>query len=73
MAELTEVQVKEIVRAHVAEMVEVQLREFMAGARMREIVTEALAAAKPRLKGPPSLFAHLSKKSKAPKVERKAS
>ena len=67
MAELTEVQVKEIVRAHVAEMVEVQLREFMAGARMREIVTEVLAAAKPRRKGPPSLFSHRSKKSNAPK------
>ena len=67
MAELTEVQVKEIVRAHVAEMVEVQLREFMAGARMREIVTEVLAAAKPRRKGPPSLFSHRSKKSNSPK------
>ena len=69
MAELTEVQVKEIVRAHVAEMVEVQLREFMAGARMREIVKEVLAAPKTRRKGPPSLFAHLSKKSNAPKKE----
>ena len=64
MAELTEARVREMLQEWLGEFVE---------PRVKAIVKETLAAAKPRLKGPPSLFSKLNKKSKAqPKAQPKS-